>query len=358
MISPSLASRLMPLVRCLDPETAHRAAVLALRLGLLSGPPPRPTPQLAVSAVGLRFANPVGLAAGFDKDAEVIRPLFGLGFGFVEAGGVTLRPQPGNPPPRVFRLTEDRAVINRLGLNSAGWSTIKRRLERLRADGPLPGPLFLNVAPNKDSPDPVADTARLVAEACPLVEGCVLNVSSPNTPGLRDWQAADRLGALLSAAQEARGASHTRLLVKIAPDLDPIALEAIVETAIAHGVDGLIISNTTVARPPSLRSQHAREGGGLSGAPLFAPSTALLREAARLVRGRLALIGCGGVSSADQAYAKIRAGASLVQLYTGLIYEGPGLVARILAGLAARLAADGFASIADAVGVDLAEVRG
>lgn len=357
MISPSLVSRLMPLVRCLDPETAHRAALAALRHRLVAIAPPRRDPRLALSAMGLRFANPLGLAAGFDKDAKAIRPLFGLGFGFIEAGGVTLRPQPGNPRPRVFRLTEDGAVINRLGLNSAGWAVVKRRLERLRAEGPLPGPVFLNVAPNKDSVDPVADTARLVAEASPLVDGCVLNVSSPNTPGLRDWQAAERLGALLAAAKAARGAAQMRLVVKIAPDLDHAALEAIVETAIAHGIDGLIVSNTTVARPPSLRSRYARETGGLSGAPLFAPATALLRDAARLARGRLVLIGCGGVASADQAYAKIRAGASLVQLYTGLIYEGPDLVGRILAGLSARLAADGFGCLAEAVGADLAEAR-
>ena len=357
MLPPALASRLMPLVRCLDPETAHRAGLLALRLGLVAVTSTRPDPRLGVSALGLRFANPVGLAAGFDKDAEAIRPLFGLGFGFVEAGGVTLRPQQGNPRPRVFRLAEDRAVINRLGLNSAGWAVVKRRLARLRAEGPLPGPLFLNVAPNKDSQDPLTDIAHVVAEASPLVEACVLNVSSPNTPGLRNWQVGERLGALVSAARQARGQAKARLLVKIAPDLDPKALEAIVETAIAHGVDGLIVSNTTIARPPPLRSRHASQAGGLSGSPLFAPSTALLREAARLARGRLTLIGCGGVSSADQAYAKIRAGASLVQLYTGLIYEGPGLVARILAGLSARLAADGFASIADAVGADLVEAR-
>ncbi|MDW8445352.1 MAG: quinone-dependent dihydroorotate dehydrogenase [Acetobacteraceae bacterium] len=355
MLPAAFASRLMPLVRCFDPEAAHRAALSALRLGLVSVSPPRRDPRLAVSAMGLSFANPLGLAAGFDKDAEAIRPLFGLGFGFVEAGGVTLRPQPGNPRPRVFRLQEDRAVINRLGLNSAGWPAVKRRLERLREQAALPGPLFLNLAPNRDAADPVADTARLVAEASPLVEGCVLNVSSPNTPGLRDWQEGERLAILLRAAKDARGASQARLLLKIAPDLDRPALAAIVEAAVAHGIDGLIVANTTVARPASLRSRHASEAGGLSGQPLFAPSTALLREAARLARGRLVLLGCGGVASAEQAYAKIRAGASLVQLYTGLIYEGPGLVARILAGLSTLLAADGFASVAQAVGADLAE---
>jgi len=357
MLPLPLVSRLMPLARCLDPETAHRLAIAALRHRLVSPFPRRPEPRLALCAMGLAFTNPLGLAAGFDKDAEAIRPLFGLGFGFIEAGGVTLRPQAGTPRPRVFRLREDRAVINRLGLNSAGWPAVKRRLQRLRAEGPLPGPLFLNLAPNRDAADPVSDTARLVAEAAPLVEACVLNVSSPNTPGLRDLQAGERLAALIAAANAARRPTPARLLVKIAPDLDRPALEAIVAAAVGQGIDGLIISNTTVARPISLCSRHAREAGGLSGAPLFAPSTALLRDAARLARGRLTLIGCGGVASPAEAYAKIRAGASLVQLYTGLIYEGPELVGRILAGLAARLAADGFETIAHAVGADLAEAE-
>ncbi len=355
MIPSALLSPLMPLSRLFDPETAHRAAMAALALGLLRGTPACADPRLATTVMGLRFANPLGLAAGFDKQGEAIAPLFRLGFGFVEIGGVTLRPQPGNPRPRVFRLVEDRAVINRFGLNSDGWPRVRERVARARRAGPLPGPLMLNVGLNRDSTDPEADYAALVADAAPLFEALVINVSSPNTAGLRDLQAADRLASLLSAVQAALARSPTRprLLVKIAPDLDDAGLEAIVETAIARGVDGLIVANTTVTRPAGLRSRFAHEAGGLSGKPLFAPSTALLAAAARRARGRLALIGCGGVATGRDAYAKIRAGASLVQLYTALIYEGPAIIGRILGELAACLHADGFASIADAVGADL-----
>ncbi|WP_019013826.1 quinone-dependent dihydroorotate dehydrogenase [Elioraea tepidiphila] len=354
-MSPELASRLMPLARLVDAESAHRLAVAALARGLI-GPARRPAdPRLACQVMGLGFANPLGLAAGFDKQAEAIRPLFGLGFGFVEVGGVTLRPQPGNARPRVFRLSEDAAVINRYGLNSDGWPAVRARIEAVRAAGRLPGPLWLNVGLNKESADPNADYAALLADAAPLLDVLVVNVSSPNTPGLRDLQAGARLGALLDTAQAAlaAGGSTTRLLVKIAPDLDDEALSAIVETAIARGVDGLVIGNTTIARPPSLRSRHAGETGGLSGRPLFAPSTTLLARAARLARGRLVLVGVGGIASGRDAYAKIRAGASLVQLYTAFAYQGPALIGRLLDGLAAALAADGFTHVADAVGADL-----
>jgi dihydroorotate dehydrogenase len=232
---------------------------------------------------------------------------------------------------------------------------VRARIAAVRAAGALPGPLWLNVGVNKDSADPNADYAALLADAAPLVDVLVVNVSSPNTPGLRDLQAGARLGALLDAAQAAlaAAASRTRLMVKIAPDLDDDALGAIVETAIARGVDGLVIGNTTIARPASLRSRHAAETGGLSGRPLFAPSTALLAKAARLARGRLVLVGVGGVASGRDAYAKIRAGASLVQLYTAFAYQGPALIGRILDELSAVLAADGFTHVADAVGADL-----
>lgn len=355
MLPAALLSPLMPLARLFDPETAHRAAIATLAHGLLRGTPARADPRLATTVMGLRFANPLGLAAGFDKQGEAIAPLFGLGFGFVEIGGVTLRPQPGNPRPRVFRLVEDRAVINRLGLNSDGWPRVRERVARARRAGPLPGPLMLNVGLNKDSGDPEGDYAALVADAAPLFEALVVNVSSPNTAGLRDLQAGERLAALLAAVRAAlaRGAARPRLLVKIAPDLDDAGLEAVVDTAVAQGIDGLIVANTTIARPAGLRSRFAREAGGLSGRPLFAPSTALLAEAARRARGRLALIGCGGVATGRDAYAKIRAGASLVQLYTALIFEGPAVVGRILGELADCLAADRFASVADAVGADL-----
>lgn len=354
-MSPELASRLMPLARLLDAESAHRLAVAALARGLI-GPARRPPdPRLACRVMGLDVANPLGLAAGFDKQAEAIPALFGLGFGFVEVGGVTLRPQPGNGRPRVFRLVEDAAVINRYGLNSDGWPAVRARIEAGRARGRLPGPLWLNVGLNKQSADPNADYAALLADAARLLDVLVVNVSSPNTPGLRDLQAGARLGALLDTAQAALAAagSTARLLVKIAPDLDDQALAAIVETAIARGVDGLVIGNTTIARPPSLRSRHAAEAGGLSGRPLFAPSTALLAKAARLARGRLVLVGVGGIASGRDAYAKIRAGASLVQLYTAFAYRGPALIGRVLDELAAALAADGFAHVADAVGADL-----
>ncbi|WP_439580078.1 quinone-dependent dihydroorotate dehydrogenase [Elioraea sp.] len=352
---PALASCLMPFVRLVDAETAHRLAVAALARGLIGRTRRPPDPRLACRVMGFAFANPLGLAAGFDKQAEAIRPLFGLGFGFVEVGGVTLRPQPGNPRPRVFRLAEDRAVINRYGFNSDGWATVRARIERVRAGGALPGPLWLNVGVNKDSTDPNADFAALLADAATLLDVLVVNVSSPNTPGLRDLQAGGRLGTLLDTAQAALPAtgSRARLMVKVAPDLDDDALAAIIETSIARGVDGLVIGNTTLARAPTLRSRHARETGGLSGRPLFAPSTALLAKAARLARGRLVLVGVGGVASGRDAYAKLRAGAALVQLYTALSYEGPALVGRILDELSAALAADGFATVAEAVGADL-----
>lgn len=354
-MSPETASRLMPLARLLDAETAHRLAVAALARGLV-GPARRPAdPRLACRVMGLDFVNPLGLAAGFDKQAEAIPALFGLGFGFVEVGGVTLRPQPGNPRPRVFRLAEDRAVINRYGLNSDGWPAVRARIAAVRAAGPLAGPLWLNVGLNKESTDANADYAALLADAAPLLDVLVVNVSSPNTPGLRDLQAGARLAALLDTAQAAlaRAASRARLMVKIAPDLDDDALAAIVETAAARGIDGLVVGNTTIARPPSLGSRHAAETGGLSGRPLFAPSTALLGKAARLAAGRLVLVGVGGIASGRDAIAKLRAGASLVQLYTAFAYDGPALIGRILDELSAALAADGFANVADAVGADL-----
>lgn len=351
-MSPAFASRLMPLLRLVDAETAHRLAIAALARGLI-GPTARPAdPRLACRVLGLEFANPVGLAAGFDKQAEAIPALFGLGFGFVEAGGVTLRPQPGNPRPRVFRLAADGAVINRYGFNSDGWPRVRARLQALRAQAPLPGPLWLNLGVNRDSADPAADLAVLAAEAAPLVEALVLNVSSPNTPGLRDLQAGERLAGLVAAVRAAAGRG-ARILVKIAPDLDHAALADLIEAAVAAGADGLVVANTTTARPPGLRSRHAAERGGLSGRPLFAPSTALLAAAARLAAGRLVLVGVGGIASGRDAYAKIRAGASLVQLYTAFAYRGPALIGRILDDLAACLAADGFASVAAAVGADL-----
>ena len=347
-MTPALASALTPLLHGLDPERAHRLALRALAAGLAGRDAAPDDPVLATELLGLRAPNPIGLAAGFDKDAKAVAPLARLGFGFVEAGTVTLRPQPGNPTPRLFRLSEDRAVINRMGMNNDG---IEAYLARLRALRGVPAVLGANVGINKEGAEPERDYPALVAAVAPHAGYIVINVSSPNTPGLRDLQGEARLAAILDAVA-ATVTQRPPLFVKVAPDLTEDALGAIVDVAAARGVDGLIVSNTTIARPDTLRSRHRGEAGGLSGAPLFAPSTALLRAAYRLARGRLALIGCGGVASGRDAYAKIRAGAAMVQVYTAFIYEGPALVRRIKDELAACLKADGFARVADAVGTE------
>jgi dihydroorotate dehydrogenase len=343
-----------PVLRMLPPEAAHRLTIRALAAGLLAGRADIDDPILKTGAWGLEFPNPIGLAAGFDKDAEVFMPMLRLGFGFVEVGSITPRPQPGNPRPRVFRLAEDRAVINRLGFNSAGLAAAVANLRR-RAATPV-GIVGVNLGKNRDSADAAADYAAGAAAVAPVADYVVVNVSSPNTPGLRALQEAGTLRALLGAVRAAcRAAMPERappLLVKIAPDLVPVDRVDISRVALDGGADGLIVSNTTVARPAGLRGRRAGEGGGLSGRPLFAPSTDLLREIYHLTEGRLPLVGVGGVASGADAYAKIRAGASLVQLYTALIYEGPGLVGSIKRDLAARLRVDGFASVAEAVGAD------
>ena len=333
------------MLRRLPPEAAHRAAVNALRLGLAPGDP-TPDPAVLGSRLwGLDFANPIGLAAGFDKDAEVFAPLLRLGFGFVEVGTVTPRPQAGNPRPRLFRLAPDGAVINRLGFNNRGMAAMAARLNRRTG-----GIVGVNIGCNRDTADPLDDYRAALARLGGLADYVVVNISSPNTPGLRDLQDPNRLDDLLSALQEAGGTRP--LLVKIAPDLSEAQRRAISEVAVARRVDGLIVSNTTIARAAGLRSPARDQTGGLSGRPLFAPATRLLSEIYRDTAGAVPLIGVGGVSSGADAYAKIRAGASLVQLYTALIYEGFGLVRRIKADLAARLAADGFATVAEAVGSD------
>lgn len=354
-MTPALASALMPLARALDPERAHGLSLRALDLGLAGAARGADDPRLATTAFGLAFRNPLGLAAGFDKDARAVLPLMRLGFGFVEAGTVTPRPQAGNPRPRLFRLSEDRAVVNRMGMNNAGLDAFAARLAALPPD--LPAVLGANVGINKDGAEPERDYAALYAAVAPRAGYVALNVSSPNTPGLRDLQGPARLAAILSAVAAARdalppGRPRPPVLVKVAPDLSGDDLPGFVETCVAGGVAGLVVSNTTVARPASLRSRHAAETGGLSGPPLFEASTAMLRRAHALARGRLALVGCGGVSSAGHAYAKIRAGASLVQLYAALAYDGPAVVGRITRGLAALLARDGFSRVADAVGAD------
>ena len=342
-----LATSLTPLLRRLDAERAHRLAILALRLGLAGQDRTRDDPALETHAFGRRFANPIGLAAGFDKDGTAIRGLSRLGFGFIETGTVTPRPQIGNPTPRVFRLEPDRAVINRYGMNGRGIDAYVARLAALpRHRRCVVG---ANVGINKEGAEPLRDYPALVAAAAPFADYVVVNVSSPNTPGLRDLQGEAHLVAILAAIQKAVPA-RPPLLVKIAPDLSDTGLEAVVEAAAAHGVDGLIVGNTTITRPAGLASRHAQEAGGLSGPPLRALSTAVLARAHRLVRGRMTLIGCGGVATGADILEKLRAGAQLVQLYTEFAYAGPALVPRLKRELLAALRAHGFRSVAEAVG--------
>lgn len=350
-MTPSLVSALMPALRLLDPETAHHAALAALRSGLAGSAAVPADPRLAVRVGGLAFANPLGLAAGFDKDAVAVRRCFALGFGGIEVGTVTPRPQAGNPRPRLFRLPEDRAVINRMGFPNAGWDEVGQRLATMRQAGALPGPLGINIGINKDSTDPAADYAALARAAAPLADYITVNVSSPNTPGLRDLQSADRLATLLDAVRRSVPAALP-IWVKIAPDLDDGALADAV-AVVAERAQALIISNTTLARPPGLRGAAAGEKGGLSGAPLLAPSTAMLARAFRLAEGRVPLVGVGGVASADDVLAKLRAGAHFVQMYTALAYHGPALPARILQELSATLAREGVSSLSALIGKDV-----
>jgi dihydroorotate dehydrogenase len=345
MIS-SLLSATMPALRLLDAETAHLLALRALRLGLAGSDPSRDEPALQVRALGQVFSNPIGLAAGFDKNAEAVVPLMRLGFGFVEAGTVTPRPQPGNPRPRLFRLTLNKAVINRMGFNNAGIDAYCARLALIKQRA---APFGANIGINKDGADPERDYPALVAAVTPFADYVTINVSSPNTPGLRDLQGEARLRAILQAIA---GSVPVRppLLIKVAPDLSDAGLEAVVETAVSEGAAGLIISNTTIARPPELTGRNARQAGGLSGAPLFARSTAMLARAHRLSAGRLTLIGVGGIRSGADVLAKLRAGASLVQLYTEFAYAGPALIPRLKRELLAAMDQNGFVSVSDAVG--------
>ncbi len=346
-----------PLLHALPPETAHRMALWALRAGIAPSERAADDPILAIRLWGLDFANPLGLAAGFDKNAEAVDPALRLGFGFVEIGGVTPRPQPGNPKPRLFRLPAQQALINRMGLNSQGLEAVAARLARRAADPHrVRRPVAVNLGCNKENAAaPAADYAAGVRALAGLADLLVVNVSSPNTPGLRAQQARDALARLLDTALAARAASshHPPLLVKIAPDLDEAGRADIAATVLAAGIDGLVVGNTTVSRPPGLPPDLAKEAGGLSGPPLMTLATAVLADMARRLGGRLPLIGVGGVANGADAYAKIRAGASLVQLYTALIYRGPGLIREIKRDLAARLRADGFNSLAAAVGADL-----
>jgi dihydroorotate dehydrogenase len=351
---PQLASALMPALRRLDPERAHRLALLALRYGLGGQDRSDDDPALAVQAFGLRFTNPIGLAAGFDKDAVAIGGLARLGFGFIETGTVTPRPQPGNPRPRLFRLDADKAIINRLGFNNGGIETFQLRL---RAAAGAAISIGANLGINKDGAEPERDYPALIAAVAPYVQYVVVNVSSPNTPGLRELQQEARLRDILAAIAE-RVPSRPPLLLKIAPDLSPDGLEALVETCIQARVEGLIVSNTTISRPAGLRSRFAHEAGGLSGAPLRPLATTMLARAHLLARGRLSLVGVGGVFSGRDALEKIQAGASLVQLYTSLAYAGPALIPRLKAELAAALRGAGFARLGDAIGTDAERLAG
>jgi dihydroorotate dehydrogenase len=353
----ALFSLARPALHALDAETAHQLTIRGLSLMPVM-PPPADDPRLSVEVFGRSFPNPIGLAAGFDKQCEVPDQLLGLGFGFVELGGVVPKPQAGNPRPRVFRLTQDEAVINRFGLNSDGLDAACKRLAQRRG---RPGIVGVNIGANKDSVDRIADYVECIQRLCGLADFLTINVSSPNTPGLRDLQGEVFLDDLLARSIEARdkaekGRHKTIVLLKIAPDISLDALDAIVVTALKRGIDGLTVSNTTVARPESLKEKAlASETGGLSGKPLFIPSTKLLAEAFLRVEQKIPLIGVGGVDSAETAWAKIRAGASLVQFYSAMVYKGPGLVSDIKNGLVQTLAAE-KTSLAQALGRDASAI--
>lgn len=336
---------LRPALFLTDPERAHRLTIDGLSL-LPAGAPPRPG-ALAISVAGIAFPNPLGMAPGFDKDAEVPNAVLGLGFGFAEIGTVTPRPQQGNPRPRLFRLAEDRAVINRMGFNNAGHAAARARLLRRRRRGVV----GINVGANKDSPDRIADYLAGIAAFRDLADYITINISSPNTPGLRDLQGDRELGELLGAIAALRSAGDPPVFLKVAPDLDADAPARIVEAAVKHGIAAIIVSNTTISRP-SLKSRHAGEAGGLSGAPLRDLAQQRLRDFHAVARNAIPLVGVGGIASAADAWARIRAGASLVQLYSAMVYEGPGIARRITRGLEQLMKRDGFASIAEAVGTE------
>ncbi len=340
---------LRPLAFALDAERAHRLTIRALKL-FPAGLPAKDDPVLAVEVAGLHFPNPIGLAAGFDKDAEVFRQMLGFGFGFVEVGTLTPRPQQGNPKPRLFRLAEDRAVINRMGFNNEGQAAAAARLERRDRRRGIVG---VNVGANKDSEGgeaAVADYVAGVAAMLGVADYLTVNVSSPNTPGLRALQDRAALAGLLAEVMEARGAGPP-LFVKVAPDLEPAEIDGIASAAIDHKVDGLIVGNTTLSRP-LLRSRHRAEAGGLSGEPLKALALQRLRDFRRATGGALPLIAAGGIENGVDAFDRLRAGASLVQLYSALVYDGPGLVEQINGELRRLLALNGFARIADAIGTE------
>ncbi len=337
----------LALLHNMDPEAAHGMSIRALKAGLAASPGSITSDRLRTQIAGMTLPNPIGLAAGYDKNAEALSALSQGGFGFIEVGAATPRPQPGNPRPRLFRLSEDRAAINRFGFNNEGMEVIADRLAR-RPRGAVIG---LNLGANKDSDDRAGDFARVLARCGPLVDFATVNVSSPNTEKLRDLQGRDALAALLAGVIQTRDALATPLPVflKIAPDLTPEDLADIAAVAQEAGIDAIIATNTTLDRD-GLKSPFKGEAGGLSGQPLFDKSTRVLAQLSTLTD--IPLIGVGGAGSAEQAYAKIRAGASAVQLYTALVYGGLTLVAQIARGLDQLLARDGFASVAEAVGTN------
>lgn len=350
-------SLVRPLLRCVDPETAHQYAIRALRAGLGPRGSGADDPILATRVWGMDFTNPIGLGAGFDKHAEVPDAALAMGFGFVETGTVTPKPQPGRDRPRLFRLDEDEAVINRFGFNSQGVAVFAERLAERRKRGAR-GIVGANIGKNKDTVEAVDDYVACIEALSAYADYIVVNVSSPNTPGLRALQAREQIAALLRTVIDVRtratpkGSKPPVLVMKVAPDLTQAELRDLGEVAVESGIDGLIVANTTVARPASLRSRYKNEDGGLSGKPLFAPSTECLKQFYRVTRGKMPIIGCGGVASGADAYAKIRAGASLVQLYSALVFHGPELIGRIKRDLAQRLRADGFKTVSEAVGAD------
>jgi dihydroorotate dehydrogenase len=353
----ALYKLLRPFAFALDAETAHRATIAALK-SVHRLPPRRFSASLRSTVAGLDFPNPIGLAAGFDKDAEVFRQMLGFGFGFVEVGTVTPKPQAGNPRPRLFRLKEDRAVINRMGFNNAGFAAAWEKVTTeqsflVNLDSKLfvhrPGILGINVGANKDSPNWIEDYAAGVRDMGRIATYITVNISSPNTPGLRNLQAGGELAELLAAIRNARLPDGPPIFLKVAPDLEIGDHERIVRAAVDHGIDALIVANTTVSRPP-LKSRHAVEAGGLSGRPLKSLAMEQLKAFRSASGGQIPLIAVGGIENAEDAWSRIVAGASLVQLYSAMVYEGPGIAKRIAQGLARRLKREGMSNIAEAVG--------
>ncbi len=344
-----------PLFFMLDPEKAHRLTLRVMKYGLTPRVKAVNNPALEVQVLGQKFPNPVGLAAGFDKNAEVIGASFNMGFGFVEVGTVTPRPQEGNPAPRIFRDPTNHAVINRMGFPNAGMNVFKDNLEKFLGGKNRPlGAVGINIGMNKTQKDPAKDYCQLIRMLAPMADYLTINISSPNTPGLRDLQKREPLLALLSAVMEERkkacGKHPPPIFLKLAPDLDEAQQEELAAAVLESGIDGLILGNTTLDRPDYLPADFAKETGGLSGVPLTDKSTEIIRNFYRLTKGKVPIIGVGGISSAEDAYAKICAGASLVQLYSALIFKGPHLVQEINQGLLELLKRDGFETISQAVG--------